>query len=65
MPAVRNGYKSQTSIKRHEGQSILTDRAWLTQDDGYCVGTVDAPRTDGGKLFAGLFALYAGLVFLA
>jgi len=25
---------------------------------------VDAPQTDGGKLFAGLYALYAGLVFL-
>jgi hypothetical protein len=28
------------------------------------MGPVDAPRTPGGKLFAGLFALYAGLVFL-
>ena len=28
------------------------------------MGPVDAPRSDGGKLFAGLFALYAGLVFL-
>ncbi len=28
------------------------------------MGPVDAPRTDGGKIFAGLFALYAGLVFL-
>ena len=28
------------------------------------MGPVDAPRTDGGKLFAGLFALYAGLIFL-
>jgi len=28
------------------------------------MGPVDAPRTDGGKLFAGLYALYAGLVFL-
>ncbi len=28
------------------------------------MGPVDAPRTDAGKLFAGLFALYAGLVFL-
>ena len=27
-------------------------------------GPVDAPRTEGGKLFAGLYALYAGLVFL-
>jgi hypothetical protein len=28
------------------------------------IGPVDAPQTDGGKLFAGLYALYAGLVFL-
>jgi hypothetical protein len=28
------------------------------------MGPVDMPRTPGGKLFAGLYALYAGLVFL-
>jgi hypothetical protein len=28
------------------------------------MGPVDAPHTPGGKLFAGCFALYAGLVFL-
>jgi hypothetical protein len=28
------------------------------------MGPVDAPRTDGGKVFAGVYALYAGLVFL-
>jgi hypothetical protein len=28
------------------------------------MGPVDAPRTEGGKLFAGMYALYAGLVFL-
>jgi hypothetical protein len=28
------------------------------------MGPVDSPKTDGGKMFAGLFALYAGLVFL-
>lgn len=28
------------------------------------MGPVDAPLTDGGKLFAGMYALYAGLVFL-
>lgn len=28
------------------------------------MGPVDAPVTDGGKLFAGVYALYAGLVFL-
>lgn len=28
------------------------------------MGPVDAPKTNGGKLFAGFFALYAGLVFL-
>ena len=28
------------------------------------MGPVNAPLTDGGKLFAGIFALYAGLVFI-
>ena len=28
------------------------------------MGPVDAPMTDAGKLFAGIYALYAGLVFL-
>jgi len=28
------------------------------------MGPVESPRTEGGKLFAGLYALYAGLVFL-
>jgi hypothetical protein len=28
------------------------------------MGPVDVPRTNGGKLFAGLHALYAGLVFI-
>jgi hypothetical protein len=28
------------------------------------MGPVDAPKSDGGKLFAGCYALYAGLVFL-
>lgn len=28
------------------------------------MGPVDPPHTDGGKLFAGFYALYAGLVFL-
>ncbi len=28
------------------------------------MGPVDAPKTDAGKLFAGLYALYAGLVFI-
>jgi hypothetical protein len=29
------------------------------------MGPVDLPRTEGGKLFAGVYALSAGLVFLA
>ena len=29
------------------------------------MGPVHVPRTDAGKLFAGFFALYAGLVFVA
>ncbi len=28
------------------------------------MGPVDMPATPGGKLFAGLYALYAGLVFI-
>ena len=28
------------------------------------MGPVDPPKTDGGKLFAGFYALYAGLVFI-
>lgn len=28
------------------------------------MGPVDPPRTDGGKVFAGAYALYCGLVFL-
>jgi hypothetical protein len=28
------------------------------------MGPVDAPKTPSGKIFAGLFALYCGLVFL-
>lgn len=28
------------------------------------MGPVDPPKTDGGKLFAGLYALYAGLLFI-
>jgi hypothetical protein len=28
------------------------------------MGPVDAPKTNAGKLFEGLYALYAGLVFL-
>jgi hypothetical protein len=28
------------------------------------MGPVDPPHTDGGKLFAGFYALYAGLVFI-
>ena len=29
------------------------------------MGPVDLPKTAGGKLFAGFYALYAGLVFIA
>lgn len=28
------------------------------------MGPIDAPQTDGGKLFAGAHALHAGLVFI-
>jgi len=29
------------------------------------MGPIEQPQTDGGKLFAGIYALYAGLVVLA
>jgi hypothetical protein len=29
------------------------------------MGPVDAPHTNGGKVFAGLYALYSGLIFIA
>ena len=28
------------------------------------MGPVDPPHSDGGKLFAGMYALFAGLVFI-
>ena len=28
------------------------------------MGAIDIPRSDAGKLFAGIYALYAGLMFL-
>jgi hypothetical protein len=28
------------------------------------MGPVEAPQTDGGKLFAGFYALYSGLMFV-
>lgn len=52
------------------GYGYYEDLAWR---DGFLnsamllggMGPVDAPQTDGGKVFAGLYALYAGLVFIA
>ncbi|MFZ5552895.1 MAG: hypothetical protein ACOZCO_07250 [Bacteroidota bacterium] len=29
------------------------------------MGPVDEPETNGGKIFAGIFALYSGIVFLS
>jgi hypothetical protein len=51
------------------GYAYFENLPWL---DGFLnaamllggMGPVDAPRTDGGKWFAGLYALYSGLVFL-
>jgi len=51
------------------GYGYFEDLAWR---DGFLnsamllggMGPVDAPKTEGGKLFAGLYALYAGLVFI-
>ena len=51
------------------GYGYFEDLAWR---DGFLnsamllggMGPVDAPITDGGKVFAGIYALYAGLVFI-
>ena len=51
------------------GYHVLEDLSWL---DAFLnaamllggMGPVNAPVTPGGKLFAGLYALYAGLVFI-
>lgn len=52
-----------------EGYRYFEQLAWR---DGFLnsamllggMGPVNAPETDGGKLFAGFYALYAGLVFI-
>ncbi len=52
------------------GYHTLEDLPWL---DAFVnaamllggMGPVDLPKTQGGKLFAGCYALYAGLVFIA
>jgi hypothetical protein len=52
------------------GYRCFEDLPWL---DGFLnsamllggMGPVNDPESDAGKLFAGIYALYAGLVFLA
>ena len=52
------------------GYRLTEGLAWI---DGFLesamllggMGPVHAPVTEGGKLFAGFFALYAGLLFIA
>jgi len=52
------------------GYVLLEDLSWM---DAFVnaamllggMGPVDPPRSTGGKLFAGLYALYAGLIFIA
>ena len=51
------------------GYHVLEELSWM---DAFLnsamllggMGPVNPPHTDGGKLFAGLYALYAGLVFI-
>jgi hypothetical protein len=51
------------------GYATLEDLVWI---DAFLnsamllsgMGPVNPPKTDAGKLFAGVYALYAGLVFL-
>lgn len=42
-------------------QALLSPTALVRR---LLVGPVDPPHTWGGKLFAGMYALYAGLVFI-
>ena len=41
-------------------RSAFLNAAMLLGD----MGTVDAPGTPGGQIFAGLYAMYAGIIFL-
>jgi hypothetical protein len=51
------------------GYAVLEDLSWM---DAFLnaamllggMGPVNPPQTEAGKLFAGLYALYAGLVFI-
>ena len=47
-------------FERLEWRSAFLNAAMLLGG----MGPVDTPHTNGGKLFAGLYALYAGLIFL-
>ena len=51
------------------GYEYFEGLAWLDAFENSAMllggmGPVDNPVTDGGKLFAGLYALYCGLLFL-
>jgi hypothetical protein len=52
------------------GYHVFVDLPWIDAFVNTCMllggmGPVDRIATTGGKVFAGLFALYSGLVFLA
>ncbi len=52
------------------GYATLEELAWIDAFHNAAMllsgmGPVNPPKTDAGKLFAGIYALYAGLVFIA
>ena len=67
--AVATGLVAGSLVIGMAGYSVFEDLRWR---DAFLnaamllggMGPVDAPKSDGGKIFAGLYALYAGLVFL-
>jgi len=67
--AVASGFVAGSLLIGMAGYAHFEHLAWL---DAFLnaamllggMGPVESPQSSGGKLFAGLYALYAGLVFL-
>ena len=58
--SLAGGMAGYRAFERLEWVSAFLNSAMLLGG----MGPVDAPQTRGGKLFAGFYALYAGLVFI-
>lgn len=54
------GMAGYMSLERLSAMDAFLNSAMLLGG----MGPVNPPQTEGGKLFAGLYALYAGLVFI-